>query len=160
MKIRSAVASEYDALCDLFDEVDHIHREGLPFMFRKADGPARSRQRVLRLIDGSDSAILVTDRNGSLAGLVVVMLMPNSTNPLHNPRSVVEIVTLIVRKSDRRQGMGKPLLAAAVSWAEQQKAEYLEAFVYAFNDKAFLAYENAGFNLLAQRLSRPVGGLD
>ena len=41
--IRAATARDCDALPPIFDEVDALHREHLPNVFQKAQGPARDR---------------------------------------------------------------------------------------------------------------------
>lgn len=104
MKIRPATASDYDQLCELFDEVDALHREARPDIFRKPNGPPRSSERVSSLINGPASTILVAERGGFLLGLSVVVEQPISANPLHVPRRVAEIVTIAVRGTARRRG--------------------------------------------------------
>jgi len=46
MNIRPATIDDDEQLCGLFDEVDRLHREALPNVFRKPDGPTRSRERI------------------------------------------------------------------------------------------------------------------
>jgi GNAT superfamily N-acetyltransferase len=122
MKIRPATVSDYDQLCELFDEVDALHREARPDIFRKPDGAPRSSERVSSLISGPASTILVADRGGVLLGLAVVVEQPTSANPLHVPRRVAEIVTIVVRKSARRRGVGKSLIGASLAWANERGA--------------------------------------
>jgi hypothetical protein len=104
MKIRPAAVSDYDQLCELFGEVEALHWQARPDIFRKPEGPPRSMERVSSLIGGPASAILVAERRGVLLGLAVVVEQPMSANPLHVPRRVVEIVSIVVRKSARRRG--------------------------------------------------------
>jgi ribosomal protein S18 acetylase RimI-like enzyme len=152
MKIRAAVASDYDELCELFNEVDAIHRDRLSDIFRQPNGPPRSRERVSSLISGPASTILVAERHNVLLGLAVVVEMPASTNPLHVPRRVVEIVTVVVRKFARGQGIGKSLIRASLAWAKQREAEHVEISVYAFNEDALRVYTAAGFEMSVHRL--------
>jgi len=37
--IREAAADDYEVLCELFDEVDALHRDNLPQIFQKPTGP-------------------------------------------------------------------------------------------------------------------------
>ena len=39
--IREATADDYEVLCELFDEVDALHRDHLPHIFRKPTGLVR-----------------------------------------------------------------------------------------------------------------------
>jgi GNAT superfamily N-acetyltransferase len=152
MKIRPATASDYDQLCELFDEVDALHREARPDIFRKPDGPPRSSERVSSLIAGPASTILVAERDGILLGLSVVVEQPISANPLHVPRRVVEIVTIVVRKPARRRGIGKSLIGASLAWAKERGADDVEIAVHAFNEDAMKAYTAAGFQMSVHRL--------
>jgi diamine N-acetyltransferase len=159
MKIRPAVMGDYDQLCELFNEVDILHREARPDIFRKPDGPARSRERVSYLINGPTETILVAERSDRVLGLAVVLESPVSPHPLHVPRRVVEIVTVVVRQSARGQGIGSALIAASLEWAKQHGAEHVEISVYAFNEDALRLYTAAGFKTLLHRLmlQLPVG---
>ncbi len=152
MKIRPAAASDYDQLCELFEEVDALHRGARPNIFRKPDGPPRSMERVSNLINGPASTILVAEDGGILLGLAVVVEQPASSNPLHVPRRVVEIVTIVVRKSARRQGIGKSLIGASLAWAEKRGADHVEISVHAFNEDALRVYAAAGFQMSVHRL--------
>jgi GNAT superfamily N-acetyltransferase len=156
MKIRSAVMADYEQLCELFEEVDILHRETRPDIFRKPEGPARSRERVAHLVGGPTETILVAERGDRLLGLSVVVESPASANPLHVPRQVVEIVTVVVRKSARGQGIGRSLIAASLEWAKRRGAEHVEISVYAFNEDALKIYTAAGFQMLLHRLVLPL----
>jgi GNAT superfamily N-acetyltransferase len=152
MKIRAAAAGDYDQLCELFAEVDAMHRDRLPDIFHQPNGPPRSKERVSSLISGPTSTILVAERRDALLGLAVVVELPASTNPLHVPRRVVEIVTLVVRKLARGQGIGKSLLRASLAWARQREAEHVQISVYAFNEDALRFYTAEGFEMSVHRL--------
>jgi diamine N-acetyltransferase len=156
MKIRPAVMTDYEQLCELFDEVDILHRESLRDIFRKPDGPARSRERVSHLISGPSGTILVAEHTGCLLGLAVVLENAVSANPLHVPRRVVEIITIVVRESARGQGIGRLLMGASLEWAKQHEAEHVEISVYAFNEDALRMYTAAGFTMLLHRLVLPL----
>jgi GNAT superfamily N-acetyltransferase len=144
--------TDYEQLCELFEEVDILHREARPEIFRKQDGPARSRERLSHLINGPTETILVAERGGRLLGLAVVLESPGSINPLHVPRRVVEILTIVVRKSARGQGIGRALIGASLGWAKQRGADHVEISVYAFNEDALRIYTAAGFRMLFHRL--------
>ena len=45
--IRAATKRDYDALNQIIDQVDALHREHLPHIFQKPDGPPRDREYVL-----------------------------------------------------------------------------------------------------------------
>jgi hypothetical protein len=57
VNIRPAQAGDYDALCGLFDEVDALHRAGLPSVFQKPPGAVRDKDYLLTLL--ADQAVLL-----------------------------------------------------------------------------------------------------
>ena len=156
MEIRPAIITDYEQLCELFDEVDILHREALPAIFRKSDGQARSRERVVHLISGPAGTILVVEHDGRFQGLAVISENDASTNPLHVPRRVFEIVTIVVRKAARGRGIGKLLMSASLKWAKQHGAEQVEITAYAFNEDAVRMYTAAGFTMLRHRMVLPL----
>ncbi len=155
MDIRPAVMSDYGQLCELFDEVDTLHRQALPGIFRKPEGPVRSRERISHLITGPATTILVAER-GALLGLAVALESGGPQTPLHVRRHVVEIGTVVVRKSERGRGIGKLLIGASLDWAKARGAEHVEISVYAFNEDALRVYEAAGFKMSVHRLTLPL----
>jgi diamine N-acetyltransferase len=153
MKIRPAQMSDYDQLCELFDEVDLLHRETRPDTFRKPDGPVRSVEHVSKLIGEDTSTILVAEGQDRLLGLAVVAAREVAAHPLLVPRQLVEINTVVVRKDARRQGIGRSLIEAALHWARQREVTAVEISVYAFNQEALRAYMAAGFTMSVHRLT-------
>ena len=54
--IREATLDDYEEMCEVYMEVDTLHIEALPQVFREPDGPARSKAYVADLIAESTSA--------------------------------------------------------------------------------------------------------
>ena len=102
----------------------------------------------------------MAERGGFLLGLSVVVEQPISANPLHVPRRVVEIVTIVVREPARRRGIGKSLIGASLAWAKERGADDVEIAVHAFNEDAMKAYTAAGFQMSVHRLLRSPFGDD
>jgi GNAT superfamily N-acetyltransferase len=73
--------------------------------------------------------------------------MPKAGGGLHK---VVEVDNLVVRADQRRQRIGRRLLAAAVEWARQRRATQVEAMVGEGNARRF--YESFGFAVSVDRL--------
>ena len=48
LTIRKAVPDDYDALCEIVDEVDRLHREHLPHIYCKPEGPVLEREFLRR----------------------------------------------------------------------------------------------------------------
>ena len=46
IRVRQATMGDYDVLIALFDELDEFHRQARPDVFRRFEGPARTRGQI------------------------------------------------------------------------------------------------------------------
>jgi len=154
LRIREAEASDYDALCALFDEVDSLHRARLPHIFQKPDGPCRDKDYVLALIADETVGLFVAETEGQLAGLVCVVITESAQVPILVPRRYAVIDNIVVRSAFRRRGIGRRLMEEAQRWAEAQGADSVELNVSQFNRGAIAFYESLGYKTASRRMSK------
>tara|TARA_R110000868_G_scaffold4950_5_gene30769 strand:- start:26697 stop:27194 length:498 start_codon:yes stop_codon:yes gene_type:complete len=154
--IRQATESDYEQLCDLFEELDRLHRNARPDLFRKPAGAPRERSYVSNLIAGPGSAILVAADRGSrcLYGFATLITHRLAENPVRPERVFVEIDNFGVRRDMRRRGIGRALIDAADQWAHQRGHSSVELAVHEFNADAIRFYEAAGFASVLRRMAR------
>ena len=57
--IREAAADDYAVLCELFDEVDALHRDNLPQIFQKPTGPVWEQETYRGLITDENVGLFV-----------------------------------------------------------------------------------------------------
>ena len=156
LAIRPAVEPDHAQLCELFDELDAMHRTARPDIFRKSAGDARSRDDLTQLMAGDGGTLLVADSGGRLEGLAVVLLHAQRSHPLLIARKVVEIDNVVVRRAAQRTGIGRRLVLACVDWARQCGADDVEIGVHDFNTGAMAFYAAMGFEMSIHRLRRPL----
>lgn len=154
--IRQATESDYEQLCDLFEELDALHRKGRPDLFHKPQGAPRERSYVASLIAGPDSAVLVAGDRGSrvLYGFATLIIRTLPENPVRTARRFVEIDNLAVRRDWRRMGLGRLLINEADRWAARNNLGSVELAVHEFNAEAIRFYEAVGFSTFLRRMSR------
>ena len=155
-EIRQAEARDYEALCALSEQGDRPHREHLPHMFRKPDGPARERDYIQGLLEDSHAALFVAQTGDGLVGYVNVMLVRAAPIPLLAPRSYAVVDNLVVDERCRRQGIGRALMRRAEAWASDKGATSVELNVYEFNHAAHALYVSLGYEDLSRRMSKPL----
>ncbi len=83
---------------------------------------ARARERLAAAIDAVESAVLVADADGGLAGICTAYLDLESVR--FGRRCWVE--DLAVDPDQRSRGIGAALMAAARDWARERGATHLE----------------------------------
>ena len=156
-QIREARASDYEGLCEVFAEVDALHRRSEPRVFREVAGPPRSREFVSGLAVGTSSALFVAECAECVVGLVQVEVVSEAPGvPLLAPRRYAVVGDLAVRQNTRRQGIGRALLDRAHTWAASRGATDVELTVWEFNREARAFYESLGYTTARRRMWRPL----
>ena len=152
--IRKARAQDYDSLCELYDQVDALHREKCPDIFCKPQGPARDRNYILGLIEDENTGLFVADREGKLAGFIHAIMRDTPPLPIMVPRRYAVVDTMAVRQDSRRIGIGQALMDKACQWAAGKGAAAMELNVYRFNEGAIAFYQALGYQAVRQQMSK------
>ena len=143
---------DYDALVALFDELDELHRQARPDLFRRFDGPVRVREEIERWLAGPGSTVLVAVSGQDVVGLAVLLTRAPAAFAGAVPRKVIELDNLVVRADRRSERVGRRLLEATLEWSRTRGATHVEVAVHAFNRDAQRFYEDFGFAPSIDRL--------
>jgi diamine N-acetyltransferase len=156
--LRRASEADYPALSELFDEVDALHREHLPQLFKQPDGAPRERSYYLGLLADERVGFWVAEADEQLAGFVYVIIMEAGDLPILAPRRFAFIETLVVKAAFRRQGIGEKLMNCSDEWAIANGASAIELNVYEFNKNALVFYEKLGYAGLSRQMIKKLPG--
>lgn len=152
--IRRALPTDYDAICELADQMDEVQRQGLPDRFRRPKGPVRLRDRTEKLMRDPDTLLVVAELDYRVVGVMNCGFYRMADYPQKQPVSHVLVRGIVVREGLRRQGIGTALAREALRWARERGADELQANVYDFNRAAAAFWAALGFGPLSHRLSR------
>jgi ribosomal protein S18 acetylase RimI-like enzyme len=144
-ELRAATQEDYEAVCALLAEVDRIHAEVLPELFRPVEGPGRSREWFAAILADEHAALFVAEQQGTLLGLIRCLVRTTPALPMIVPRRFVQIEDLVVDEPFRHQGVGQALLEQAHQWACEQGIAEVELGVWEFNASARTLYEHLGY---------------
>jgi hypothetical protein len=73
--VRLATADDYEGICAVLEEVDALHREALPHVFRKPEGPAREREDILEQVAGGvNMGLFVAEASGQVVGVLQALI--------------------------------------------------------------------------------------
>lgn len=158
IEIRPAKPEDYDDLCALSEQVDALHRQHLPHLFRKPPGPAREREFVLGLLADPDKGLFVAEAAGLVIGFVVVEACESPPIPIFEPRTFAVVHDLVVHQRFQRTGIGRRLMERAHRWAAAKGAATVELTVYDFNTTAQAFYESLGYGTQSRRMVWHVPG--
>jgi len=148
--IRRATLADYTAVCELYAQVDALHRQALPHIFRDPQGPPREREYLSEVLAREDATLLVAEASGRIVGLVQVLDRVTLEVPILVPRHYALVDTLVVASDFRRRGVGRRLMEAAHDWARARGGESVELSVWAFNLEAVAFYQALGYEVARQ----------
>jgi GNAT superfamily N-acetyltransferase len=154
LSIREAVASDYDELCDVFDEGDALHRDNLPRIFQKPRGAVRGRDYVLGLIADEAVGFFVAQVGDRLVGLICVMIKESPEVPIFVRRRYTVVNDLVVKDGFRRAGIGRALMEKAHDWAVAEGADSIELNVWEFNREAIDFYQTLGYETASRKMNK------
>jgi ribosomal protein S18 acetylase RimI-like enzyme len=154
ISVRKAIAEDYISLCELFDEIDALHREALPHIFQIPNGAAREKDYYLGLIADEKVALLVAEAGGSLVGFVHAIARDTPAFPVFVPRRYALVDSIVVRSGFQNHGIGRILMDKMQEWAVAIGATSIELNVYEFNQTAISFYERLGYQTYSQKMSK------
>ena len=155
--IREATLSDHPQLKELFDELDRVHREHAPRIFREPSSDPRPPQWLQQLISDPRWSLPVAVEGECCIGLATVCLKEVPAFPVFIPQQYALIDNLVVHAAWRRRGVARRLYRACESWAEQHNAAWLEVNVWDFNVEALDFYAAVGFAASTHKLVKVPG---
>ncbi|MHB0859486.1 MAG: GNAT family N-acetyltransferase [Anaerolineae bacterium] len=157
--VRVARPEDADAIEALWAEVQGLHVEAAPDVFRAPEGPLHPPEFVGQVLADPDATLLVAEGGGRrVLGFAQVVLRHAPDVSLFMPRTWAELETLSVTASARGSGVGRSLMAAAETWAAERGAMRVQLGVWEFNQDALGFYERMGYETAMRRMWKPLAG--
>jgi len=141
--VRVAVMEDADAIANLTAEVQQLHKEALPDIFKTPSGRLFSREKLASLLQDANSTVAVAESNGDVIGHVYVQ---RAENDFKIADKYMYIQQIGVRKHFRRQGVGTALIAFVEGRAVASGVTGLQLDYWAFNTRARSFFESCGFS--------------
>lgn len=149
LRVRPANLADVDQISQLIESSGLVGAAAGARQFQN-DVVAQLPGRIERLLDDPDTAVLVAmdDQAGLLLGLVVLSIDQVATV---NPVPVLNVSQLLVDDSQRRHGVGRALLVAAVHEADVRGIDHLVATAVTGSREANRYLARLGFAPLVTR---------
>ncbi len=155
ISIRKANLEDYQALCELCAEVDALHHEALPHVFREPSEPARTKESVSNIIASEEAALFIAESNqpyGKVIGFVHVEVREAPDAPILVPQRYGWIQDIVVAKDWRRLGVGQKLAQRAEGWLLEHGVHEVRLWVWEFNEGATAFYEETGYTTASRMM--------
>jgi len=156
ISVRKATTNDYNTLCELFDEIDTLHRDNLPHIFRKPSGSVREQEYYSGLIADENVALFVAEVGEKLVGFVHAIIRDTPAFPIFVPRRYAVVDGIVVKSEFQNHGTGRILMDKMQKWAIAKGAASIELNVYEFNETAISFYERLGYQTFSRKMSKEI----
>ena len=156
ISVRKATSEDYNSLCELFDEIDALHRDSLPHIFHQPSSAAREQDYYLGLVTDENVALFVSEVGEKLVGFVHAIVKDTPDFPVFVPRRYAVVDSIVVKSGFQNHGTGKILMDKMQAWAIAKGATSIELNVYEFNETAISFYERLGYQTSSRKMSKEV----
>jgi ribosomal protein S18 acetylase RimI-like enzyme len=144
MIVRFAKESELDRVNELRKQVNDIHVEGKPDVFKPGFGQ-ELRDFVKVIWNDPEQEIVVAEDDGVICGFAVLHHINKPENPFMKERDFIDIDEFCVDKDHRRKGAASAMVSFIKEFAKEKGFSRIELNMWEFNQDALAFYEAAGF---------------
>ena len=143
MEIRFAKPGDVPKILDLLRQVDRVHYEGRPDIFR-ADAQKYGPSQIVSMLDKPDCPIFVAVEDGTVLGYCFCRVDTYYRDTVITDHTDCYIDDLCVDETIRGKGVGKALYQAVCKYARQRKCRAITLNVWCCNESAMKFYASLG----------------
>lgn len=157
MEIRRATAGEAGIVSRLNREVQQLHADALPHLFKPPSEDAFSREMFAALVADGQTHTLIGWLGGTPVGYVYAEFVRQPESPFRYALDCCYVQQLSVDRAYHKRGYGAQLLGAVVELARARGVARIELDVWAFNHNARGFFAGQGFAVFNERMSLDTG---
>ncbi len=151
MEIRPATVNDLDMLLALNKEVQDIHVDKFPHVFKETS-PKEMETWIRSQLEAKDLFVFAACEGKDVIGYIILRLITRAGNPFMRERKFAYIDQICVTKLKRKSGVGKKLLEHAINYAKHQGYDRIELDVWTENSTAKSAFEKFGFSTFSEKM--------
>ena len=145
MNVRPANENELSRVNELRKQVNDLHVEGKPDVF-KPGFPQELQDFIYDIWNDPEKEIIVAEQNGEICGFAVLHHINRPENPYMLERDFLDIDEFCVDEIYRRQGVATEMISFIREYAGKKGFHRIELNMWEFNKDALAFYEAAGFS--------------
>lgn len=151
LQIRQAVQSDIPAIQSLLLQVEKIHCDGRPDIF-KDGGVKFTNEQLAQLLCDPTRPIFCAVNDGQVVGYVFCIITEIKGDPMLRDAKTLHIEDVCVDESCRGGGVGSLLIEYVKTYARENDFTRIDLDVWEFNDRAREFYEKHGFSVQKRRM--------
>ncbi len=151
MKIRKAIATDSLLLSSLCKDVQMLHAEHHPDIFKLPQQNDFAASFFDGLLADSTISIFLADEDGQALGYIVCKLIDRPENVFTFPMRYLLVDQISVRPMARGKGVGAALIERAIDLAKELGLKRIQLDSWGFNTGAHAFFEKQGFEKFNHR---------
>ncbi len=152
MEIRRATARDAGIVARLNREVQQLHADALPRLFKPPSEEIFAPAAFAELVADLDTVVFIGEAGGEPVGYLYAQVARRPDTPFTYAADVVFVHHLAVRREHRGRGYGERLIREAVALAESEGIRRIELSVWAFNTDTRGFFARQGFTVFNERV--------
>jgi len=159
MKIRLATAEDVDMLVGLNADVQKLHADAMPYLFKQpSDLASLAVDFRDRILADSDGSTFIVEDEGQARGYVYIRIVQRPENAYTYAQNLIYIDQISVTPTAQGKGYGRALMEAVFDLARSQGIDRVVLDTWAFNIPAHRFFERMGFKPLNYRMGVYLSG--
>lgn len=154
--VRSARREELERVNELRRQVNEVHVNGRPDIFRPGFGGELQR-RVYDCFEDPDMNVIVAVKDDVISGFAIVQAISKPLSTYNLPRSFYHVEEFGVDEDHRREGVATALVDFMKRDAKIKGLKKIELDMWEFNQGAMRFYEQVGFQTYRRYMELPLG---
>ena len=151
LQIRQAVQSDIPAIQSLLLQVEKIHCDGRPDIF-KDGGVKFTNEQLAQLLCDPTRPIFCAVNDGQVVGYVFCIITEIKGDPMLRDAKTLHLEDVCVDESCRGGGVGSCLMEYVKTYARENDFTRIDLDVWELNDRAREFYIKHGFSVQKRRM--------
>jgi ribosomal protein S18 acetylase RimI-like enzyme len=156
--VRLATLNDAEIISALNAEVQTVHAEALPHLFKAASPETFPTSFVRPLLADPDTYIFIGSLHDEPVGYLYAQIIRRQETALRHAWERLHIHHISVHRTQHRRGCGHALLQAAVQFAKEQGITTITLDVWSFNTQARSFFATQGFTVYNENMWLEVSG--
>ncbi|MBQ2765533.1 MAG: GNAT family N-acetyltransferase [Clostridia bacterium] len=149
--IRRAVPTDADQILLLLEQIEDIHRQGRPDLFRE-HGTKYTASELCEIMADADRPIFVALIGDKIVGYIFGIITETKGSTMLFDMKTLHLDDVCIDESCRGMGIGGELMEHVMAWAKSVGCDRMDLDVWEFNGGARRFYEKYGFSTQKRRM--------
>jgi len=151
--VRRAIPEDTERLLELLLQVEGVHREGRPDLFR-VNGTKFTESELAAVLASDDTPVFVAVHNERVVGYIFCIITEIKNSTMLFDHKNIHLEDVCVDDSCRSMGIGSIMMEYVTDYARSVGCTHMDLDVWEFNDGARRFYERFGFGTQKRRMDK------